>query len=124
MRAYLGTSKSEVESFLASGSCVAQDIYAPTIKFITAHSDLDEEEAEYEISLIAARASQGLVLALEIPEELVDQHLQEIITVKGPLLWEYVECLFLYEAGTPEEDEEELTWFATQEIKEVLAGLQ
>ena len=119
MRAYLATNKDEVLGFLESGSLDAQVIYAPTIKFLTNNSDLDEEEAEYEISLRAAHESDGLVLAVEIPENLVDQHLEDTITVKGPLLWEYVECLFTFSVDS--DGEEELSWYATQEIKECLA---
>lgn len=119
MRAYLATNKEEILSFLEDGSLMPAVIYAPTIKFLTNNSELDEEEAEYEISLRAAHASDGHVLALEIPEALVDQHLEDTITVKGPLHWDFVQCLFVLSVDS--EGDEELTWYATQEIKECLA---
>jgi len=45
----------QVKDFYAQKNFTPEIVYAPTIKFITENPDLDEEEAEYEVSMIAAR---------------------------------------------------------------------
>lgn len=47
MRAYLPLTIDEVKEFYLQKTFAPEIIYAPTIKFITANPELDEEEAEY-----------------------------------------------------------------------------
>ena len=124
MRGYLATTAPDIAEFLATSSAVVESLYAPTIKFQTSHVDLDEEESEFTLSLLAAEDALGLrlnetgpafVLALEVPEDMILSHLENSITLREKALWQYVECAFLVS-----DDGEELTWFATQEIPENL----
>ena len=126
MRAYAGVTAHEVSDFLSSGVLEVSDIYAPTPKFIADNSDLDEEEIEYTLSLVAAEDAVELltessgpacVLAFELPESMIQEVHEMSITISAPILWEYVQCLF-----EVSEDGEELTWFATQEISNNLGS--
>jgi len=119
MRAYIGVTASEVQEFLQSGEFDVSDAYAATPTFIFSNSDLDEEEVEYTLSLIAAEdavelldgAGTACVLALEVPESIIDAEHEMSISLTAPLQWDYVQCCF---EVSP--DGQELTWFATQEI--------
>jgi hypothetical protein len=122
MRGYLPVTVSEVESFLKDGTLDVDQLYAPTIKFITANSDLNEEEREYTLSLLAAEeaieiqeGSFAFIFALEVPQEQISSEDDVLITLKEKAQWNQVECLFLVT-----DDGEDLTWFATQEIAENL----
>ena len=86
---------------------------------------LDEEEVEYTLSLIAAEDAVELlgsavgtacVLALEVPESIIEAEHELSISLSAPLQWDYVQCCFEVSA-----DGQELTWFATQEIASNLA---
>jgi hypothetical protein len=124
MRAYIGVTASEVQEFLQSGEFDVSDAYAATPTFIFSNSDLDEEEVEYTLSLIAAEDAVELldatgtacVLALEVPESIIEAEHEMSISLSAPLLWDYVQCCF---EVSP--DGQELTWFATQEIASTLA---
>ena len=124
MRAYIGVTASEVQEFLQSGEFDVSDAYAATPTFISSNSDLDEEEVEYTLSLIAAEdavelldaAGTACVLALEVPESIIDAEHEMSISLSAPLQWDYVQCCF---EVSP--DGQELTWFATQEIASNLA---
>jgi hypothetical protein len=124
MRAYIGVTASEVQEFLQSGEFDVSDAYAATPTFIFSNSDLDEEEVEYTLSLIAAEDAVELldatgtacVLALEVPESIIEAEHEMSISLSAPLLWDYVQCCF---EVSP--DGQELTWFATQEIASNLA---
>jgi hypothetical protein len=119
MRAYIGVTASEVQEFLQSGEFDVSDAYAATPTFISSNSDLDEEEVEYTLSLIAAEDAVELldatgtacVLALEVPESIIEAEHEMSISLTAPLQWDYVQCCF---EVSP--DGQELTWFATQEI--------
>jgi hypothetical protein len=119
MRAYIGVTASEVQEFLQSGEFDVSDAYAATPTFIFSNSDLDEEEVEYTLSLIAAEdavelldaAGIACVLALEVPESIIEVEHEMSISLSAPLQWDYVQCCF---EVSP--DGQELTWFATQEI--------
>lgn len=119
MRAYIGVTASEVQEFLLSGEFDVSDAYAATPTFIFSNSDLDEEEVEYTLSLIAAEDAVELldatgtacVLALEVPESIIEAEHEMSISLTAPLQWDYVQCCF---EVSP--DGQELTWFATQEI--------
>ena len=124
MRAYIGVTASEVQEFLQSGEFDVSDAYAATPTFISSNNDLDEEEVEYTLSLIAAEdavelldaAGTACVLALEVPESIIDVEHEMSISLTAPLQWDYVQCCF---EVSP--DGQELTWFATQEIASNLA---
>ena len=115
MRAYLAMSIEELRDFYAQKKFAPEIVSAPTIKFITENPELDEEEAEYEISMIAARNSGGYVIALEVTDEQISQHLEESVVLIEPVIWESVEALFVYDSN-----DDELTWYATQEIGDYL----
>ena len=126
MRGYVAMTAHEVAEFMATGSFDVSDIYAPTSQFIVNHQDLDDEEIEYTLSLVAAEdavemktPTSGIacVLACEIPAPSIAESHDMSISLSSPLLWENVECLFEVSA-----DGEELTWFATQEIEANLAN--
>ena len=54
MRGYAAMTAQEVSDFVSSETLEASDIYAPTASFLAAHSDLDEEEIEFTLSMVAA----------------------------------------------------------------------
>jgi hypothetical protein len=115
MRAYLAMSIDELKDFYAQKKFVPEIVYAPTIKFITENPELDDEEAEYEISMVAARNSEGYVIAIEVTDKQIAQHLEETLVLSDPVIWENVEALFVYDST-----DDELTWYATQEIGDYL----
>lgn len=107
----------DVRDFYTQKSFTPDIVYAPTIKFMTQNPELDEEEAEYEISMIAARNSEGFVVALEIADTQIAQHLDETVILNDGVVWNNVEALFVYNAN-----DDELTWYATQEIGDYLTS--
>ncbi len=120
MRAYVGVTAQEVAELLKSGQLDASDVYAATGVFIANNNDLDEEEIEYTLSLVAAEDAVELkssgtgsacVLAFEVPDAIISETHEMSISLSAPLKWERLECCF-----EVSEDGEELTWFATQEI--------
>jgi hypothetical protein len=124
MRGYLPVTVEEIAAFLDSGSMECGPLYAPTIKFLTANSDMDEEEGEFILSMLAAdealemrtnQDSAGFILALEVSDSEIFEHGENFVILKDLAKWESVQCAFLVSP-----DGEELTWFATQEIKPAL----
>jgi len=126
MRGYVAMTAKEVQEFLASGTFDVSDLYAPTSQFIVDNQDLDDEEIEYTLSMVAAEdalvmktADSGIacVLAFEIPATIISESHDMSVSLSAPLVWENVDCLFEVSS-----DGEELTWFATQEIAENIQG--
>ncbi len=126
MRGYVAMTAQEVAEFMASGLFDVSDVYAPTSQFIVDHQDLDDEEIEYTLSMVAAEdalemktATTGAacVLAFEVPAESISESHDMSISLLSPLKWESLECLFEVSS-----DGEELTWYATQEIDANLAS--
>ena len=124
MRGYLPVTVEEIAAFLESQSMECGPLYAPTIKFLTANSDMDEEEGEFILSMLAADealemranpANPGFILALEVSDPEIAEHGENFVILKDVAKWESVQCAFLVSS-----DGEELTWFATQEIKPAL----
>ena len=120
MRAYLPLSHDELAAFLNNGSTELESILAPTPFYVGENEDLDEEEIEYLLSLEAAQASMemrpsnkapGIVLAIELEAQQVNTVNENSVTLNSPITWEQVQCALLLFP-----DEEELIWFATQEI--------
>jgi hypothetical protein len=121
MRGYLPVTVEEIAAFLDSQTMECGPLYAPTIKFLTAHNEMDEEEGEFILSMLAADEAlemrtkpdgPGFVLALEINDPEIAEHGENFVILKDMAKWESVQCAFLVSS-----DGEELTWFATQEIK-------
>ena len=125
MRGYLPVTVEEIAAFLDSQVMECGPLYAPTIKFLTANSEMDEEEGEFLLSMLAAdealemRANPkgaGYILALEVSDPEIAEHGENFVILKDLAKWENVQCAFLVSP-----DGEELTWFATQEIKPALS---
>ena len=121
MRAYLPLSHDELAAFLNNGSKELESILAPTPFYVGENEDLDEEEIEYLLSLEAAQTSMqmrpsnkapGIVLAIELEAQQVNTVNENSVTLNSPITWEQVQCALLLFP-----DEEELIWFATQEIE-------
>jgi len=124
MRGYLPVTVEEIVSFLSTQELECGPLYAPTIKFLTANSDMDEEEGEFLLSMLAADEalemrpnpeSPGFILALEVADSEIAEHGENFVILKDLAKWESVQCAFEVSA-----DGQELTWFATQEIKPAL----
>lgn len=120
MRVYLGTTADEVSDFLEDLTLDIADVYAPTEIYKATHQEMDEEEIEYSLSILAAEDALDLVgdstgapivLAFEIPEELLGDFDEISAVPQGPLHWKQVEAVF-----TVGDDAEDLTWFAPQEV--------
>lgn len=120
MRAYLPLSHSQLELFVAKKSYEADKAFAPSIHYLVENNDFDEEEVEFTLSIVAAAealllrssdSSPGIVIAVDLHPEQINQHLENQVTLSAPLEWDQVQCALL---ATGEDDE--LTWFATQEI--------
>jgi hypothetical protein len=124
MRGYLPVTIEEIAAFLESQAMECGPLYAPTIKFLTANIEMDEEEGEFLLSMLAADealemranpANPGFILALEVSDPEIAEHGENFVILKEAAKWESVQCAFLVSP-----DGEELTWFATQEIKPAL----
>lgn len=122
MRAYLPITHGDLATFLNSGSKEVESIYAPTPFYVGDNSDLDEEEIEYLLSLEAAQESlelrssnhaPGITLAIELEPAQVNQVEEKSVTLNSAITWDQVQCALLL---FPDDEEEELVWFATQEI--------
>ena len=125
MRGYAAMTAQEVSDFASSETLDISDIYAPTVSFLAAHPDLDEEEIEFTLSMVAAEDAQEMksvgtgaacVLAFEIPQSLISESHEMSVSLSGALTWSDLQCLFEVSA-----DGQELTWFATQEISQNLS---
>ncbi len=124
MRGYLPVTAEEISLFLSTGAMECGPLYAPTIKFLTANNDMDDEQGEYILSMLAAdeamemrenSSGAAFILALEISDAQVSEHGENFVNLKENGRWEDVQCAFLVSP-----DGEELTWFATQEISAAL----
>ncbi len=121
MRVYFGTTADELQEFIESGTLDIPEVYAPTPIYSSTHPEMDEEELEYSLSLLAAedaldflddQSGAALVIALEVPEEILGGLDEISAEVVAPLQWNSVEAIFL--VG---EDADDLTWFAPQEAQ-------
>jgi len=120
MRAYLPISHDDLATFLNSGNMKVDSILAPTPFYVGENDDLDEEEIEYLLSLEAAqdaldlrgsKKAPGIVVAIELEPTQVNQVNEKSVTLNSDLTWTQVQCALLLFP-----DDEELIWFATQEI--------
>jgi hypothetical protein len=122
MRSYVGVSVDELEGLLASTSIPIATLFAPTPEFIATHSELGEEEHEFILSMLAADESlelredgQGYVLAVEVPDSLINEMGADSISIEQPIALDWIACIFLVSP-----DGEDLTWFAIQEVASML----
>ena len=122
MRSYAGVSVDELEALFASTSISIPTLFAPTSEFIATHSELGEEEHEFILSMLAAEESlelrdvgQGYVLAVEVPDALINEMGADSISIEVPIALDWVACIFLVSP-----DGEDLTWFAIQEVASML----
>lgn len=125
MRVYLASTADELQEFLAEKSLEINEVYAPTPIYSATHPEMDEEEIEFSLSLLAAEDSLDLtddhsgapiVIAFEIPEELMGSFDEVSANLNAPLLWSMVEAVFLIG-----DDPEDLTWFAPQEVEVMIS---
>jgi hypothetical protein len=125
MRVYLASTADELQEFLQEGSLDIPEVYAPSPIYFATHPEMDEEEIEFSLSLLAAEDSLQLtddqsgapiVIAFEIPEDLLGSFDEVSVNLNGALLWKMVEAIFL--VGIEPED---LTWFAPQEAESMIA---
>ena len=125
MRAYLPISHKDLEAFVLTKSIDADEVFAPTQAFVSDNSDCDEEELEYLLSIAAGEEAlelrltekaPGIVLAFEVTDEQIGENYDDSITLKTPLPWNQLQCALLAFQG-----DDELVWFATQEIEIHLA---
>jgi hypothetical protein len=125
MRAYLPISHKDLEAFVLAKSIEADQVFAPTPSFVSENLDCDEEELEYLLSIAAgeealelrlSEKAPGIVLAFEVTDEQIAENYEDSIALKTPLPWEQLQCALLTFQG-----EDELVWFATQEIELHLA---
>jgi hypothetical protein len=121
MRAYLPISHKDLEGFVSSKSLEVDELYAPTIHFEVENPDCDEEELEYLLSIAAGQEAlelrlsekaPGIVVAFEIEKDQIAEHYAQSITLSSSLRWDQVQCALLAFQG-----DDELVWFATQEIE-------
>ena len=121
MRAYLPISHKDLEGFVSSKSLEVDELYAPTIHFEVENPDCDEEELEYLLSIAAGQEAlelrlsekaPGMVVAFEIEKDQIAEHYAQSITLSSSLRWDQVQCALLAFQG-----DDELVWFATQEIE-------
>jgi hypothetical protein len=119
MRVYLASTADELQEFLESQLLEIPEVYAPTPIYSAAHPEMDEEELEYSLSLLAAedalelideKSGAPIVIALEVPESLLGSFDEISIELLGAVEWKMVEAIFL--VGDEIED---LTWYAPQE---------
>jgi hypothetical protein len=125
MRAYLPISHKDLEAFVLNKSFDADEVFAPTLTFIADNADCDEEELEYLLSIAAGEealelrlteSAPGIVLAFELTEEQIAESYEDSVTLKSSLPWDQLQCALLAFQG-----DDELVWFATQEIEIHLA---
>lgn len=125
MRVYLASTADELQEFLQERSLDIPEIYAPTPIYRATHPEMDDEEIEFSLSLLAAedaleltdeQSGAPIVIAFEIPEESLGSFDEVSANLNSPLLWETVEAVFL--VG---EEPEDLTWFAPQEVDSMIA---
>lgn len=122
MRAYIGLTFDEVSALFSTHELAAETLFAPTPEFVATHSGLDEEECEFVLSMLAADESIelresgcGFVLAAEIPDDAIVDKGADSIKILSPINLEWAQCVFLVSP-----DGEELTWFAIQEVENLL----
>jgi hypothetical protein len=122
MRAYVAITPSELQGFFTSGSLhVAEALTVELGSSLDFEVDpASQEEQEFELSWEAATKSRelqgsasanGYVLAVDLQREQLGQMQRNHVILLSDVLWSQVQSLLLAES-----EEEELSWFAVQEI--------
>ena len=121
MRAYLPISQKDLAAFVISKSIDVDELFALTPQFVADNTDCDEEELEYLLSLSAgeealdlrlSEKAPGIVLAIEVEEAQIAESYEDSITLNSAITWDQIQCALLAYQG-----DDELVWFATQEIE-------
>lgn len=121
MRAYLAISQKDLAAFVISKSIEVDELFAPTSQFVADNTDCDEEELEYLLSLAAgeealelrlSEKAPGIVLAIEVEQAQIAESYEDSVTLNSAITWDQIQCALLAYQG-----DDELVWFATQEIE-------
>jgi hypothetical protein len=122
MRAYVGLTFDEVSAIISGDPIKIEILFAATAEFVATHSELDEEEREFILTMLAAEESLdlreegfGFVLAGDIPADVIIEEGADSIKVSGEINRDWAACIFLVSP-----DGEDLTWYAIQEVENLL----
>jgi hypothetical protein len=122
MRAYVGLTFDEVSALISGDPIKIEILFAATAEFVATHSELDEEEREFILTMLAAEESLdlreegfGFVLAGDIPADVIIEEGADSIKVSGEINRDWAACIFLVSP-----DGEDLTWYAIQEVENLL----
>lgn len=122
MRSYVGVTFDELSALLEEKTLPVNTFFAATDGFISEHPELDEEEREFILSMLAAEEAlelredgYGFVVAAEIPDEIITERGADSITTSGAIALDWVACIFLVSP-----DGEDLTWYGVQEVGPLL----
>ena len=122
MRAYVGLTFEEVSALISGESLKIEILFAATVEFVATHSELDEEEREFILTMLAAEESLdlreegfGFVLAGDVPAHVIFEEGADSIKVSEEINREWAACIFLVSP-----DGEDLTWYAIQEVENLL----
>lgn len=122
MRSYVGVTFDELSALLEEKTLSVNTFFAATEVFNSEHPELDEEEREFILSMLAAEealelreAGFGFVVAVEIPDEYITEQGADSITTNGAIALDWVACIFLVSP-----DGEDLTWYGVQEVGPLL----
>ena len=122
MRGYLAVTPTVLGEFFAHGSYRFGSAFVTTRLFFQENPEVDEEEREFELSLLAAQDSRtqqgsdeslGFVLAVDLSGAQTGNEIGNQIELLTDISWPQVESLLVAETAEPE-----LTWYASQEIAE------
>ena len=122
MRSYVGLTFEEVSALISGESLKIKILFAATAEFVATHSELDEEEREFILTMLAAEESLdlrdegfGFVLAGDVPAHVIIEEGADSIKVSEEINREWAACIFLVSP-----DGEDLTWYAIQEVENLL----
>jgi hypothetical protein len=123
MRGYIPVTPIEIEEFSTAGFLRSPHAYAMTASFQRENVDEDHEELEFQLSFRAALESRrrlqldvGYVVALDLEVNQLGVERDDTIELVADLRWTQVESILVSDS-----EEEELTWFARQEVETQLA---
>lgn len=126
MRCYISVVPEELKNFLSAGLLAVSTALTVTQARAEENPEADEEELEFDVSVIAAHMSKirqesadarGFVLALEVPTSKTGAMSSEGVSLLEPLEWSYVEAILVSES-----QDDELSWYAPQEAQIQLAS--
>jgi hypothetical protein len=122
MRGYLAVTPDELVQLLEDNKISINTAFVPTSQFRSSNPELGEEESEYILSLLAAEdsisyqedsARLSFVLAVDLVPSQVGEESDVEVTLLAPIEFSQIDCLFVGDANS---DDDELTWYAAQEI--------